>query len=224
MPQKKNQYIFLVMGPQGSGKGTQAELLAKKFNLKQVTSGDMLRRLARQNTPFGRQVNLTINQQGRLVPWQWIIKMAAAELKKIPAHRGLVFDGLARRLPEAKAFAKMLKKTGRQISAVFLIDISARETVKRLSQRRQCTNGHIFTVGVSLKKNQKKCPKCGVKIFQRADDRPVAIRKRLQDYRQKTLPAVNYFKKLGWLVKIDGQQPIKKVFADILKAIKKLER
>ncbi len=220
MLSKKLLYNFLVVGPQGSGKGTQAELLAKKFNLKYIGSGEMLRQIARQNTPFGRQVNLLINKKGKLVPWQWIIRMAHEEIKKAPRNKGLIFDGLSRRLPEAKALVKMLKKAGRPITAVFLVKISAKETVKRLSQRRLCANGHIFISGVTLKKSQKVCPKCQAKIFQREDDKPKAIRERLKGYRQETVPAINYFKKLGLVVEINGKQPVKEVFNDILKSLK----
>ncbi|MFH1173379.1 MAG: nucleoside monophosphate kinase [bacterium] len=223
MPQTKKPYIFLVMGPQGSGKGTQGELLAKKFKLGFFGAGDMLRQMARQNTPRGRQIKKTIDG-GNLVPWPWVVEMALEQIKKNPKNKGIVYDGLSRRLPEAKAFLKMIRQTGREITAVFFIDIPEQETIKRLSKRLICENRHIFTIGVGIKKGRKTCPKCGAPVFHRDDDKPKAIKKRLMDYRQKTLPALNYFKQEGLLIKINGQQPVKKVFADILKAIKKLEK
>lgn len=217
-------YNFAVMGPQGSGKGTQAELLAKKFKLKYIGAGDALRRLAKQKTPFGRKVDLIINKQGKLVPVSWVVELAKKEIKKTTKNQGLIFDGFARLLPEAKTINQTLKKAGRPITAVFLIDISTKETVKRLIRRRQCPNGHLFVSGVTLKKSQKNCPRCGARIFQREDDRPAAIRERLRNYHRRTKPALDYFKKEGLLVKINGEQPVKKVFSDILRVIKKLEK
>ena len=221
MKAKKKQFNLVVMGPQGSGKGTQAKLLAKKFNLKYIGSGDMLRKIARQKTPFGKQVDEYINKEGKLVPWQWIIKIIQKVAAKLPKNKGIVFDGFARRLPEAKALLKILKKVGRELTAVILIKISAKETMRRLSNRRICTNGHIFILGVNLKKSQKKCPKCGALIIQREDDKPKFIRERLKDYREKTIPAIKYFKKQGLLIEINGEQTIQKVFGDIIRALKR---
>lgn len=215
-------YTFLVVGPQGSGKGTQAELLAKKFKLNYAGAGQMLRQAAKQKTAFGKKVAWA-TKQGKLVPSAWVVELAKKEIKQTAKNQGLVFDGFARLLPEAKALHQMLNKTGRPITAVFLIDISTQETVKRLSKRRQCANGHIFISGKTLKKSQKKCPECGAKIFQREDDQPKAIRERLKNYHQRTKPALDYFKKQGLLVKINGEQTVKKVFQDILKEVKKLK-
>ncbi|MFH1225880.1 MAG: nucleoside monophosphate kinase [bacterium] len=220
MKASKKQYNFLVAGPQGSGKGTQAELLAEKFNLNYAGAGQMLRQAAKQKTAFGRKVALA-TKQGKLVPSAWVVALAKKEIKQTAQNQGLVFDGFARLLPEAKALQKMLGKINRPITAVFLIDISTKETIKRLSKRRQCANGHLFISGKTLKKIRKTCPQCGAKIFQREDDQPKAIQERLKNYHQKTKPALDYFKKQGLLIKINGQQPVKKVFSDILKVIKK---
>jgi len=223
MSKNKKPYIFLVMGPQGSGKGTQAELLAQKFKLEHFDTGNMLRQMAKRKSKRAKEIK-DYMEKGKLLPWQWIIEIAVKQLKKAPFNKGFVYDGLSRRLPEAKAFLKMIKQSGREITAVFLIDIPAQETIKRLSERRICSRGHIFRVGLHLKKNEKKCPQCGSELFQRADDKPVAIRKRLQDYKEKTIPSLNYFKQAGLLIKINGQQPIKKVFSDIQREIKKLAK
>lgn len=211
-------YVFLVVGPQGSGKGTQAELLAKKFKLNYAGAGEMLRRAGRQKTAFGKKVALA-TKQGKLVPSAWVVGLAKKEIKQTAKNQGLVFDGFARLLPEAKALQQMLNKARRPITAVFLIDISTKETIKRLSKRRQCVNGHLFVSGVTLKKSQKVCPRCGAKIFQREDDQPTAIRERLKNYHHRTKPALDYFKKQGLLIKINGEQSVKKVFADILKKL-----
>lgn len=219
---KNKQLNLVVMGPQGSGKGTQAKLLAKKFGLKYVGSGDMLRAIARTKTPFGKRVNNYINKKCKLVPWQWVIKITQEVVIKLPKNKGIVFDGLARRLPEAMALPKMLKKVGRKLTAVIFINISAKETMKRLGQRRICAKGHIFILDVNLRKSQNKCPKCGALIIRREDDKPKLIRERLEDYREKTIPAIKYFKKQGLLIEINGEQEIKKVNQDVIKALIKI--
>ena len=158
--------------------------------------------------------------RGKLVPSTWVTKLAKEAINQTPGNQGLIFDGFARLLVQAKAMVQSLKKADRRMTAVFLIDISTKETVKRLSERRQCANGHIFRLGVNLKPGIKRCPQCGRPLFQRQDDRPAVIRERLRIYRQKTAPIADYFQKQGLLIKINGEQPIKKVSADILKNLK----
>ena len=213
---------IFILGPSGSGKSTQAKFLAKEFNLIYLKSGEMLRVIARQNTALVRKIKKIMSEQGKFVPCKIVINIAKKELKKIPKNKGIVFDGFGRKLPEIKADEKMLAKMKRKIDFVFLIEIGEKETLKRLSKRRVCKKcGTNFILGKTIKKNTKKCPKCGGEIYQRKDDSPAKIKSRLKEYQKETLPVARYLKKKGILIKINGEQPIKKVYKDIVSRISK---
>ena len=213
---------IFILGPSGSGKGTQAKILAKKFNLEYLKSGEMLRVIARQNTALGRKIKKIMSEQGKFVPCEIVIKLAKEELKKIPKNKGIVFDGFGRKLPEIKADEKIFAKMDRKIDYVFLIEISEKETLRRLSKRRVCRKcGTNFILKKTIEENIKKCPKCGGEIYQREDDTPIKIKSRLREYQKETLPVIRYLGKKGVLIKINGEQPIKKVHQDILSKISK---
>ena len=212
---------IFILGPSGSGKSTQAKFLAKEFDLIYLKSGEMLRIIARQNTVLGKRIRKIMSEQGKFVPCKVVIKIMKEELEKIPKNKGIVFDGFGRKLPEMKADERMLAKMGRKIDYVFLIEISGKETLNRLSKRRVCKKcGSNFILGKTIKENIKKCPKCGGEIYQRKDDSPAKIKSRLKEYQKETLPVARYLKKKGVLIKINGKQPIKKVYKDILENFK----
>ncbi len=212
---------IFILGPSGSGKSTQAKFLAKEFNLTYLKSGEMLRAIARQNNALGRKIKKIMSEQGKFVPCKIVIKIAKEELKKIPKNKGIVFDGFGRKLPEIKADERMLAKMGRRIDFVFLIEIGEKETLKRLSKRRVCKKcGTNFILRKTIGERAKKCPKCGGEIYQRKDDSPAKIKSRLKEYQKETLPVARYLKKKGILIKINGEQLIKKVYKDILKNFK----
>ena len=212
---------IFILGPSGSGKSTQAKFLAKEFDLIYLKSGEMLRIIARQNTVLGKRIRKIMSEQGKFVPCKVVIKIMKEELEKIPKNKGIIFDGFGRKLPEIKADERMLAKMGRKIDYVFLIEIGEKETLKRLSKRRVCKKcGSNFILGKTIKENIKKCPKCGGEIYQRKDDSPAKIKSRLEEYQKETLPVARYLKKKGVLIKINGEQPIKKVYKDILENFK----
>lgn len=213
---------ILILGPSGSGKGTQAKLLAWRFNLEHLASGAMLRKIIKENTSFGRKINAVIHQQGKFVPYQWIIKLVREGIKKINKNKGIVFDGFARKLPEIKELEKLLAKIGREIDYVFVIKITNKEALKRLSARRCCSKcGHLFILGKTLKRSEKVCPRCGGEIYQRKDDTRLRILSRLREYKKETLSVIEYLKKKGKIVEIDGEQSIEKVHKDIIKNIRR---
>lgn len=213
---KKNTFHFILLGHQGSGKGTQAKLLAQKFNLVHLEIGNILRTMVKTKSPLGRKVAQRIDQ-GKLVPFYMIVEIVKDKLKAISKNKGIVFDGTPRRMPEVAPLEKALKKHGRQITHVFFIWISQRETIKRLSKRRSCEKcGTLFISGKTLSVRAIKCPKCQGKIIQREDDTPVSIRKRLIWSHQKTGPVIESYRRQGKLIEINGEQSIQKVFKDIL--------
>ena len=218
--ESKQSLCIIIFGPQGSGKGTQAQLLAEKFDLEHIEPGDMLRTLVENGNALAKKIDKIIHQKGGLAPTDLILKMIKLRIQSLAPSKGIIFDGAPRRLEEAKLLEKMLQEYGRSISYIFFVDISSQETVKRLSKRWTCKicDKPLIT-GKDIKSSDDKCPFCGGQIYQRKDDTPQGIKNRLATYQKQTLPVVDYFREKGMLFEINGQQSIKKVHQDILSLI-----
>lgn len=213
---------LLLLGPQGSGKGTQAELLEEKFGLKHLSSGDMLRQTATTNTPIGRYLRKQL-AVGTLTPIPIFLKVCEQYIRQVPARIGIVFDGFGRQISEARILFPKLTKLGHPVDVVILIEISAQETIRRLSKRAACSKCKtIFILGGKIKLGDK-CPSCGDggTIIQRNDDTPAAIAKRLKLYQKRTVRVVKYYQQLGLLEKVNGEQSVTAVHQDIGKVLRK---
>lgn len=202
----------ILLGPQGAGKGTQAELLARKHRLVHLESGAMLRQEESKGTPFGRRIARYIDG-GRLVPFTWVLRLIANRLQDVPLHQGIVIDGSPRRLPEAKQLVRMLHhRFHRKVLIVILVMISKGETIRRLSRRWICKKQHPLIMGVDVHASTDRCPICMSPIEQRKDDTPKAIAKRLDIFQRQTQPVIHYFQSHGLLHRVDGKKTIPTVF------------
>lgn len=211
-------YNITIIGPQGSGKGTQAEALVKKFDLAHIEIGHELREIAKEKTRLGRKIDELINKKGKMVPCDLVIKVVKRRLKELPKDKGIVFDGTPRRLAEVKPLENALAKYGRKLTHVFYLWVPKEVTIKRLSKRRVCDNcGKIFTAGKDISPQAKKCPQCGGKVFQRKDDKPKAIAERLKLYHKKTEPVLRYYRKKKQLIEIDGTRSPEEVLKEIIR-------
>ncbi len=204
---------LVMLGPQGSGKGTQAEMLSKKFNIPHVSTGDIFRENIKNQTNLGKEITSYVNS-GKLVPSEVTNKVMENELKKGKYNKGYVLDGYPRDMQQAEFLDKI-----DEIDFAVLVDISDKETIKRLSSRRQCIKCGKIYGSVNLEEGQKECKECGGELIQREDDKPEAIKKRLEEYHNKTKPLINFYEEKCKLKKIDGEQSIEKVNGDILAAI-----
>ena len=203
-------YRLAVFGPQGSGKGTQAELLSKELNIPHICSGDLLREEIKAKTELGQEVEKYVNS-GELVPQKLIYKLIENRLKQPDTESGFIIDGFPRSKEQAEFLAGITS-----LSKVVLIDIDKEEVFVRLSSRRICNNcGEIYNLIVKKPKEDGVCDKCKGKLIQREDEKPEAIRKRLAIYEAETKPMLDFYKNKGILLKINGKQPIEKVFLDI---------
>ncbi len=206
---------IIFIGQQGSGKGTQAELLSKRLKLPIIDVGQIYRDEIRKNTKLG-QIAKKYVAKGLLAPEKLTEQLLKKELKKRKYKKGIIFDGFPRDLAQLKFLLKHV-----EIDYVIQIVISRKESIKRLSSRRICPNcGKIYNLLSHKPKKDMVCDRCGHKVIQRADDYPEAIKKRLKIYHKETLPLLKYFKKENKLIKINGEEPINVVFAEIFKAIK----
>jgi len=218
-----NKQVIILLGPAGSGKGTQAKLLVKKFGLEYFGSGDALRK-RRKAGDFTAKKLIKVMGKGKLVPSFVISKLWIDKLEKFKQRRkfnGFVIDGSPRKMIEAKFFDEALEWYEWQKEAkVILINISRRESMNRLIKRRMCKKCGRLIPWLGQFKKLKKCDKCEGSLITRSDDKLVAIKKRLEEFKKEVIPAINHYKRQGKLIKINGEQSIEDVHKDILKAIK----
>lgn len=219
----KHPLIIILLGKSGSGKGTQAKLLQKKFNFDYIGSGDLLRARRKEKDFIGNKI-AKILAVGRLIPVPVIFKLwldRAEELKAKKNLKGFVMDGNPRRIFEAYLIDEALEwyEWDKNVK-IILVDISNKEAIWRLTNRRFCKKCREIIPFVGQFRKVKKCPKCGGQLIRRGDDTIRAVKKRLSWFKKEVQPIINYYRKTGRLIKINGEQSIENVFKDILRAVK----
>jgi len=213
---------MLIMGPQGSGKGTQAKLLAKKFGFEYVGSGDSLRVVQKTGSFTGKKL-LKVMNTGALVPNFALVNVLGNVLEKLKKRgkvKGVILDGWNRMMIESIMVDEALEwyEWDKNVK-VILINISRKESYNRLTKRRQCNKCGQLIPWMGEFRNLKKCDKCGGELVVRPDDNLASIKKRLEEYKNQTVPVVNLYKKRGELIVINGEQSIEDVFKEVLKKL-----
>ncbi len=211
--------IIILMGPPGSGKGTQAKMIADRFNFQYLGSGDFLRAYSKKKNFTGKKLLQAMNK-GKLVPSFVVVKILIDELEKLKnKNKGLVLDGWTRIKTEAILLDEAIKWYEWKNTKVFLIKISNKESFDRLTKRRQCLKCRRLIPWIGEFKKLDKCDQCEGKLVVRMDDNVSSIKKRLEEYKRETISTINYYKKEKRLIEINGEQSIEGVFRDILKKI-----
>lgn len=195
---------LVLLGPPGSGKGTQGERLQEDFRLPYYATGDILRAAVRDKTELGLKAKEYMDR-GDLVPDDVIIGMIAERLEGKEAADGFILDGFPRTTGQAEALDSELDRLGRGLTAVLLIDVADEEVVRRLGGRRTCEqDGHVYHVEFNPPKQPDVCDVDGSPLIVRDDDKPEVIRNRLEQYHAKTEPLVSYYEEKGLLRRVDG--------------------
>ena len=216
---------LVILGPQGSGKGTQAEKLAKKFNLEHIDMGKFLREVALLDTPLGKEINEIINIKKELVNDEILKKVLHVKLQDLPREKGIVFDGVPRRKDQLEYFEAAMVEFGRKIDKVVFIDLSEEESIKRISIRRVCRKCKTtYILGKDVQNEKDACSKCGGEVILRPDDNEEGVRKRLGIFREETMPVVEHYKKQEKTIDINGDQTIDEVFMEILDKLGEIEQ
>jgi len=202
---------LLFVGPQGSGKGTQAKIIAKKFGIPDISMGGLLRDA---EGDIKKEIDECINQ-GLLVPPEIAVAALKQRLERNDCKDGFILDGFPRSEEQVRLSERILN-----IDKVILIDISDEEAIRRISSRLNCKKcGAIFNSITMIPKQEGICDYCGGELFIRDDDKPEAIKKRLEIYHQETKPILKHY----GFIKVDGAQAIEKVNEDILKVLEHIE-
>jgi adenylate kinase len=209
---------LVLLGPPGSGKGTQGERLQQDSGLPYWATGDILRAAVREDSELGQKAKEYMDR-GDLVPDDVISAVIAERVSGHEAEDGFILDGFPRTTGQADSLDAELEKLGRSITAAILIEVSEEEVVRRLGGRRTCVKGpHIFHVEFDPPEKEGVCDICGGELVVRDDDEPDVIRHRLEQYEEKTAPLIARYEEHGVLQRLDGTEPPDEV-ADRIRAI-----
>ena len=202
---------IIFLGPPGAGKGTQAQRVCDALKIPQISTGDILRRAIKEQTPTGLEAKSYIDA-GKLVPDEVVIAIVRERLAMEDCQNGYILDGFPRTVPQAEALSQFAN-----IDAVVDLDVADEVLVNRLSGRRVCLAcGATYHVSYM---NGENCTKCGEKLIQRDDDKPETVSKRLAVYHEQTQPLIDYYKAEGVLKDVDGTVDMKDVFESIVKVL-----
>ncbi len=212
---------FVLMGPPGAGKGTQAQRLAEQKELLVLSTGDILRGEVAQGTELGT-VAKSYMDSGDLVPDDLIIQMIEKRISSETNAKGFIFDGFPRTVAQAKALEDMLAKNDERLDAVIMLEVADEVVVKRQAGRRVAPqSGRVYHVVNNPPKVEGKCDETGEALIQREDDKEEVVRNRLHVYAEQTAPVAGFYEQVGLLTKIDGTQEMDAVTSQILAAIEK---
>lgn len=186
----KRELKAVMFGAPGAGKGTYASRLQQKLGVETIATGDIFRELMKEDSELGRKVKGYV-EKGLLVPDEVVVGVLKQRLSKIPSGKGFILDGYPRTLEQAKALEAL-----NEIDVILLIDVPDWLIIERLSSRRICRNcGTVYNIRFLKPKVEGVCDKCGGPLYQRSDDTPEVIKKRLQVYQEQSKPLLEYFNK-----------------------------
>ena len=210
---------IILIGAQGSGKGTQAELLSKALNVTHIASGDLFRKAFDEKTELGLKAKAYIDR-GELVPDEITVAMVLSRIEEPDCAHGVLLDGFPRTIAQAQALDKGLEFLGKQIDVVVYLNVPGEELLARLSGRYICrANQHVYNIRTHPPKVPGVCDLDGSELYQRSDDRGEAVEKRLNIFFNETIQLLDYYGSQHKLVEVNGNQSIEQVQADLLQAI-----
>lgn len=212
---------IVLLGAPGSGKGTQASMIAKRFGIPHVSTGDIFRANIKDQTEVGVLAKKFIDR-GHLVPDDVTLRIVENRLNEKDCDNGYLLDGFPRTIHQAESMTASLAEVGSKLTAVINLEVDYQTLLNRMTGRRVCGScGASFNLQLGSPKVEGKCDKCGGDLFIRDDDKVETVAARLEVYRNQTEPLKAYYESKGILVNINGEQPVDKVFADILEALEK---
>ena len=219
--EKADRVRLVLLGPAGAGKGTQAKLLQDHFKIPQISTGDILRAAAQDDTALGRQAKEFMDR-GELVPDSVMIGIVDECLKAEECKNGFLLDGFPRTVAQAEAFQKMLERRHQDLDCALSLRVPRGVLLDRLSGRWTCREcGTMYHERFNPPKDASACDRCGGELYQRADDRKVTIEARMEVYDRQSAPLLEFFRKQSTVCDVDGAQSTEQVFQEILRKLQK---
>lgn len=205
-----------MLGAPGAGKGTQAIMIAEKYGIPHVSTGDIFRANIKNNTPLGQEAK-TYMDKGALVPDELTVKILLDRVAKDDCKNGYVLDGFPRTIPQAEVLDKALTELNDKVDFAINVDVPDENIINRMSGRRACvTCGATYHVVYAPTKVEGICDKCGSELILRDDDKPETVKNRLDVYHKQTQPLIDFYNGKGVLKSVDGTVPMNDVFASIV--------
>jgi adenylate kinase len=210
---------IILLGPPGAGKGTQAKMLVEKYQIPQISTGDILRAAVKEGSPLGKEAKACMDK-GELVPDSVVIGIVEERIQQPDCGKGYMLDGFPRTVPQAEALDGMLKNLSSQIDHVVSIEVANEELVGRLTGRRTCRDcGAGFHVMFDPPDKEGVCDKCGGELYQRDDDNVETVTSRLDVYESQTMPLIDYYTVQSKIRPIDGVGEIKEIFKRVTEVL-----
>lgn len=210
---------IVLIGAQGSGKGTQGEFLVRTFHLKPLASGELLRTAISAGTPAGLAAQ-PYYERGELVPDEIIVRMILESLEKLDGERGILLDGFPRTITQAKTLDERLAQKGQSITLALYLEVPREQLLDRLSSRYICRlHGHVWNLKTHPPRVPGTCDYDGSEIYQRSDDIGEAVARRLDIFFHETIQLVDYYRHQGTLLGVDGTKSIEQVHQEILEGM-----
>ena len=210
---------IIMLGAPGAGKGTQAKMIAEKYGLPHISTGDIFRANIKNGTELGKEAKEYMDK-GLLVPDELTVRLLLDRVAQDDCKNGYVLDGFPRTIPQAEVLDAELAKLGEMVDYAINVDVPDENIVKRMSGRRACLNcGATYHIVSIPPKKEGICDVCGSELVLRDDDKPETVQNRLKVYHDQTQPLINFYEKKGVLRSVDGTLPMEEVFTAITKIL-----
>lgn len=211
---------IILLGPPGGGKGTQSKLLVSKFNIPQISTGDILREHVKNKSELGIKAN-SYMQNGELVPDNLILNMIKFRLKQDDCKTGYILDGFPRTIPQAEGLDNILENLNQKLDKIVVLDVKDKDIIERMSGRRMhIESGRVYHIKFNPPKNEGLDDITNEKLTIRKDDQPETVKKRLMIYHETTKPLIEYYTSKNIVSSINGNKSIEDIHNEVIKTIK----
>lgn len=211
--------VIVLMGAPGAGKGTQAQLLSRRFGWPQISTGDILREMAEQDTALGRHIK-SVLASGQLVSDEILADIIQERTERDDCRGGYILDGFPRTIRQAQLLDRLVSERGHEL-VVINIAVTRQALVARLAARRICPRcGAVYNMNSRPPRQDELCDRCGSPLRLRSDDHPDAIQRRLEVYQEQTAPVIDYYRRQKKVAEIDGDRSMDEVFQDLVRVIR----
>ena len=212
-------FLFVYYSAPGAGKGTQAKMIAAKYGVPHISTGDIFRANIKNGTELGAKAKEYMDK-GLLVPDELVVDLVIDRFKADDCAKGYILDGFPRTIPQAEALDKALSAIGDSVDYAINVEVPDENIIERMSGRRACVGcGATYHIQFNPTKVEGICDACGEKLILRDDDKPETVKNRLSVYHEQTQPLIEYYSGKGVLKEVDGTQPMDDVFAAIVKIL-----
>jgi adenylate kinase len=210
---------IIMLGAPGAGKGTQAKMIADKYQIPHISTGDIFRANIKNGTELGKEAKKYMDA-GQLVPDELTVKLLLDRVANEDCKNGYVLDGFPRTIPQAEVLENALTKLGEKVDYAIDVDVPDENIIRRMSGRRACVAcGATYHIVYNPTKEEGICDRCGAALILRDDDKPETVIKRLDVYHAQTQPLIDFYSSRNVLRSVDGTQDLMKVFDDIVKIL-----